>query len=420
MDEGRGGGSKAHGFHPKLRELLLHCLAGSEKVHRERIRPALVRVVRIRVLPGPPQIETPAGPIEQHVEELVRHREPEPRAEAVVPMRQVHDNGRAMKLINEREPPELIVREWRQDQTNAQGREKIRRLYGGQTQAELLTHTLRRGYALAPFRLARRRQGFGTPWMRGRPGQKALETPAVKAHLGRDPAQMSDGGRLHVGAKCPILASKESRVTLHGGFLGKKDVRIKTHQYRQPLERSQGNVGGPLLERAHDLLRDPGQGRHLRHRQAAGPARPNEALRQASSIHGHTLEDVLRPVKDIRETGHPGDRHGNHDPRDAEIEGEPHACPGIYFAAEPAGRVAKIAGTGLGVWEVLGDFVEDQDVELLKKAFHELSASQIRAALFYFSCYPDEIRAKIDANAALTPEVVEQRYPGLIRVVRVD
>jgi hypothetical protein len=29
------------------------------------------------------------------------------------------------------------------------------------------------------------------------------------------------------------------------------------------------------------------------------------------------------------------------------------ACPGIYFADEPAGRVAKMAGTGLGVWEVI-------------------------------------------------------------------
>src|SRR5215813_7644331 len=36
-------------------------------------------------------------------------------------------------------------------------------------------------------------------------------------------------------------------------------------------------------------------------------------------------------------------------------------CPGIYFAAEPAGRTAKISGTGLGVWEVLRDFVRDED-----------------------------------------------------------
>ena len=28
-------------------------------------------------------------------------------------------------------------------------------------------------------------------------------------------------------------------------------------------------------------------------------------------------------------------------------------CPGIYFHDEPAGREAKIAGSGLGVWEVI-------------------------------------------------------------------
>jgi hypothetical protein len=31
--------------------------------------------------------------------------------------------------------------------------------------------------------------------------------------------------------------------------------------------------------------------------------------------------------------------------------------------------------------------------------------------------YPDEIRRQVDANAALTAEVLEQRYPGLVRVV---
>ncbi|MGH7422626.1 MAG: hypothetical protein ACREJ1_02990, partial [Candidatus Methylomirabilales bacterium] len=28
-------------------------------------------------------------------------------------------------------------------------------------------------------------------------------------------------------------------------------------------------------------------------------------------------------------------------------------CPGIYFADEPAGREAKVGGTGLAVWEVI-------------------------------------------------------------------
>jgi hypothetical protein len=28
-------------------------------------------------------------------------------------------------------------------------------------------------------------------------------------------------------------------------------------------------------------------------------------------------------------------------------------CPGIHFADEPAGREAKVTGTGLGVWEAI-------------------------------------------------------------------
>jgi uncharacterized protein (DUF433 family) len=94
-------------------------------------------------------------------------------------------------------------------------------------------------------------------------------------------------------------------------------------------------------------------------------------------------------------------------------------CPGIYFAAEPAGRTAKIAGTGLAVWEVLRDFVGDEDVPAVREAFPQLSQSQITAALLYFRRYPDEIRHEVDANAALTPDALEQRYPGLIQVVPV-
>lgn len=92
-------------------------------------------------------------------------------------------------------------------------------------------------------------------------------------------------------------------------------------------------------------------------------------------------------------------------------------CPGIYFASEPAGRTAKIAGTGLAVWEVLRDYVHDQDVERLRLAFGQLSQAQITAALMYFGRHPEEIRREVDANAALTPEALEQRYPGLVRIV---
>lgn len=93
-------------------------------------------------------------------------------------------------------------------------------------------------------------------------------------------------------------------------------------------------------------------------------------------------------------------------------------CPGISFASEPGGRTAKIAGTGLAVWEILRDFARDEDVQRVRDAFPQLSQSQITAALIYFKRYPDEIQGEVEANAALTPEVLEQRYPGLIRVVR--
>lgn len=92
-------------------------------------------------------------------------------------------------------------------------------------------------------------------------------------------------------------------------------------------------------------------------------------------------------------------------------------CPGVYFATEPAGRTAKISGTGLGIWEVLRDFVLDEDMERLRRAFPQLSPPQMTAALIYYNRYPQEIRRQVEANAALTGEVLERRYPGLVRVI---
>ena len=92
-------------------------------------------------------------------------------------------------------------------------------------------------------------------------------------------------------------------------------------------------------------------------------------------------------------------------------------CPGIYFATEPFGRTAKIAGTGLGVWEVLRDFVQAEDLERVRRTFPQLSSAQVSAALIYYKRYPDDVRRQVDVNASLTADVLEQRYPGLVRVV---
>jgi len=95
-------------------------------------------------------------------------------------------------------------------------------------------------------------------------------------------------------------------------------------------------------------------------------------------------------------------------------------CPGIYFATEPSGRTAKVAGTGLAVWEVMRDVLAlgDQE-ERIKAAFPALSKAQLAAATIYFRRYPEEIRRAIEENAALTSDVVEREYPGLVRVARV-
>jgi folate-dependent tRNA-U54 methylase TrmFO/GidA len=44
-------------------------------------------------------------------------------------------------------------------------------------------------------------------------------------------------------------------------------------------------------------------------------------------------------------------------------------CPGIYFANEPGGREAKVAGSSLGVWEVLRDYLATgRDKRTLRKS----------------------------------------------------
>ena len=91
-------------------------------------------------------------------------------------------------------------------------------------------------------------------------------------------------------------------------------------------------------------------------------------------------------------------------------------CPGIYFGDEPAGREAKVAGTGLGVWEIIRDYLAArQNERRLRKALPQLSTAQVRACILYYAKYRDEIDAQIQDNAALTREVVDRRSPRLVR-----
>jgi uncharacterized protein (DUF433 family) len=83
-------------------------------------------------------------------------------------------------------------------------------------------------------------------------------------------------------------------------------------------------------------------------------------------------------------------------------------CPGIYFQDEPAGREAKIAGTGLGVWEIISVYkTGSKSAKTMKKHFHWLSDAQLKAALTYYHAWPAEIDDLIEDNQSAALEVPE-------------
>jgi len=87
-------------------------------------------------------------------------------------------------------------------------------------------------------------------------------------------------------------------------------------------------------------------------------------------------------------------------------------CPGIIFAEGTSGRRARIAGTGIEVWEVIAAYKSvKEDFKRLKKAYHWLSAVQLKAALGYYAIYPKEIDRLIEQNEQWNDERLRERYP---------
>lgn len=91
-----------------------------------------------------------------------------------------------------------------------------------------------------------------------------------------------------------------------------------------------------------------------------------------------------------------------------------HRCPGILFSEGVHGRRARIAGTGIEVWEVVAAYKSvDEDFERLKTVFHWLSGPQLRAALGYYRAYPEDIDHLMAQNESWSRERVHERYPFL-------
>jgi len=91
-------------------------------------------------------------------------------------------------------------------------------------------------------------------------------------------------------------------------------------------------------------------------------------------------------------------------------------CPGISFADGPTGRRARIAGTGIDVWEFIATFKSlAEDYDKLKKAYHWLSDQQFRSTLAFYTLYPDEIDERIARNDGITRGNVLAQYPFLAK-----
>jgi uncharacterized protein (DUF433 family) len=86
--------------------------------------------------------------------------------------------------------------------------------------------------------------------------------------------------------------------------------------------------------------------------------------------------------------------------------------PGIVFGDSRGGRVARIAGSGLAVWEIARAYRDvDSDWRRLSESYHWLTEGQLRAGLAYAEAYPDEIAERIGVDEEWTPERVWQTHP---------
>lgn len=72
--------------------------------------------------------------------------------------------------------------------------------------------------------------------------------------------------------------------------------------------------------------------------------------------------------------------------------------PLVRFADGPAGRRARLNGTGKDVWEVIA-VVRDNDGDAAESArYLEIPLGMVQAAIAYYGAYTAEIDQQIDAN----------------------
>ncbi|NOZ69154.1 MAG: DUF433 domain-containing protein [Deferribacteres bacterium] len=88
--------------------------------------------------------------------------------------------------------------------------------------------------------------------------------------------------------------------------------------------------------------------------------------------------------------------------------------PGIVFTEGTNGKRARVAGTGIEVWEIIATYRSvDGSFSRLSRAYNWLTVQQLKAALGYYKLYKEEIDALIAENEGWTPEKISEKYPFL-------
>jgi uncharacterized protein (DUF433 family) len=86
--------------------------------------------------------------------------------------------------------------------------------------------------------------------------------------------------------------------------------------------------------------------------------------------------------------------------------------PGIVFADGPVGRRARVAGTGLDVWEIINEYrICGHDRAAVAEVFETLSLEQLQAAYDYYEAFPKEIDERLASEEKITPEYLRARFP---------
>lgn len=90
-------------------------------------------------------------------------------------------------------------------------------------------------------------------------------------------------------------------------------------------------------------------------------------------------------------------------------------APGITFVDGATGRRAVLAGTGLDVWEIIRLWKEeDENVERTRASLPWLNELQIRAALGYYTLYPEEIDRRLAREDGWTRERLQAEMPHAV------